>query len=156
MTEPAFACVIDANVVLKLYLRQVGSERVEALFALLEASAQTRFYAPDLLYAECTNAFSNYARLEINTAQQARDDMFELRQLGLYVVPTVDLAEKALEIALKHKISGYDACYVALADQVKAPLITADEKLVRSLAGKEYPVQALATFRSPPEAASGK
>jgi predicted nucleic acid-binding protein len=47
-----------------------------------------------------------------------------------------------------YPISGYDACYVALAHQIKAPLITADEKLVRAMAGK-YNVKFLATYPLP-------
>ncbi len=54
-----------------------------------------------------------------------------------------------MEIAIAHRVSGYDAFYVALASQVNAPLITADEKLVRAMAGK-YNVQSLAAFLIPP------
>jgi predicted nucleic acid-binding protein len=150
MSEPAFICVVDANVVLKLFLKQDGSEQADALFSLLDAGAQARFFVPDLFYAECANAFAQYARLTRYTAKEAQEDMAELRALVLHVVPTADLAAHALDIALKHRVSGYDACYVALANHIKAPLITADEKLVRSLAGKGYPVHSLATFDMPP------
>jgi predicted nucleic acid-binding protein len=54
-----------------------------------------------------------------------------------------------MELALARRISGYDAFYVALTMHVNAPLITADEKLVRAMAGK-YDVQSLATFPVPP------
>jgi predicted nucleic acid-binding protein len=150
MSEPAFICVIDANIVLKLYHRQPGSEQADALFALLESSAPAQFYVPDLFYAECTNVFAQYARLTGYSAKEAQEDMTELRALVLHVVPTEDLAAQALEIALKQRVSGYDACYVALAQRIKAPLITADEKLVRSLAGKGYTVHSLTVFDIPP------
>jgi predicted nucleic acid-binding protein len=149
MSERAFICVVDANVVLKLYLKQTGSDKADALFALLDSDSQAQFFVPDLFYAECTNAFSKYARLTSYTAKEAREDMTELRALALRVVPTADLAAEALDIALKHRVSGYEACYVALASRLSAPLITADEKLVRSLAGKGYPMHLLATFAFP-------
>src|SRR5258706_446731 len=119
---------------------QTAQRMAQELFALLDLDPRPRFFVPDLLYAECTNAFSNYARLTGYTAKEARADMTALRALALHVVPTADLAQPALEIALKHRITGYDACYIALAARVRAPLITADEKLVRVMAGQEYAV----------------
>jgi predicted nucleic acid-binding protein len=45
--------------------------------------------------------------------------------------------------------TAYDACYVALAQRNGIPLVTADEKLVRLLAGTPYSVEALRTFPIP-------
>ena len=150
MTEAAFVCVVDASVALKLFFDKPRSARIDALFSLLNTSAQARFFVPDLFYAECANTFAQYARLTGYTPKAARDDLTELRALELRVVPTVDLAAEALDIALQHRISGYDACYVALAQRLKAPLLTADEKLVRALAGTAYPVYSLDSFHLPP------
>lgn len=152
MSEQPLICVVDANVVLKLYQQQPGSEKADALFARLDTDTRTRLYVPDLLYAECTNAFAQYVRLTGYAPQAARQDLAGLRALMLHVVPTADLAEQALDIALKFHVSGYDACYVALAARVNAPLVTADEKLVRALSGRAYPVHSLATFNIPPAA----
>jgi len=152
MSSPAFACVVDANVALKLFFAQPLSPQADGLFAQLEADARTRFYVPDFFYAECVSALANYVRLANYPAADAKQDMAELRALSLHVTSTADLAEDALEIAIAHRVSGYDAFYVALASQVNAPLITADEKLVRAMAGK-YNVQSLATFPTPPLAA---
>jgi predicted nucleic acid-binding protein len=149
MSEQLWRCVIDANVALKVYQQQPGLEKADALFDLLDAEPQAQFYVPDLFYAECTNAFAQYGRLTGYPADAARADILDLRALTLRVVPTADLADAALEIALKHLISGYDACYVALAQQVNAPLITADTKLMRALAGKRLPVQSLETVDLP-------
>jgi hypothetical protein len=46
MNEPPLACVIDANVALKLFFEQPESERVDTLFQHLVADARTRFYVP--------------------------------------------------------------------------------------------------------------
>ena len=150
MSEPPLICVVDANVVLKLYQQQRESDKADALFARLDSDPGTRFYVPDLLYAECTNAITQYVRLTGYAAKAAQQDLSELRALRLHVVPTADLAEQALDIALQYRVSGYDACYVALAARVQAPLITADEKLVRAIIGQAYPVHSLATFEIPP------
>ena len=150
MTESGFLCIIDASVALKLFFDKPRSEKIDALFARLDSDPRTRFYVPDLFFAECANVLATVSRLKGYTPKQAREDMDELRGLGLRVVPTSDLAPQALDIALKYRVSGYDACYVALAARVQAPLITADEKLVRALSGQAYPVYSLATFEIPP------
>lgn len=149
MSDASLACVVDANVALKLFFVQPLSNQADALFAHLEADAHARFYVPDFFYAECASAFANYVRLAKHSATSAKQDMAELRALSLHVTPTADLASEAMELAIAHRISGYDAFYVALTIHVNAPLITADEKLVRAIAGK-YDVQSLATFPVPP------
>jgi predicted nucleic acid-binding protein len=111
---------------------------------------------PDLFYAECANAFSNYARLRAYTAAEARDDLSELLAFALHVVPTAELAAAALDISLHQRVTSYDACYVALARRIDALLITADEKLVQSLAGHGYPVQSLDNFVLPPWATAAE
>ena len=138
-------CVIDANVALKLFFIQPLSDRADALFARLEKDAGTRFHVPDFFYAECVSAFANYVRLAKYSATDAKRDIAELRALALDVTPTSDLAAAAMAIAISHGISGYDAFYVALAVHIRAPLITADEKLVRTV-GDRYNVQSLSTF----------
>jgi predicted nucleic acid-binding protein len=148
MSKTPLKCVIDANVALKLFFVQPQSDMADALFAHLEANAQVRFYVPDFFYAECTSAFVNYVRLAKYPARAAMEDMAELHALSLSVVPTADLVTEALAIALHHRLNGCDACYVALAHQIQAPLITADEKLVKAMAGK-YNVEPLANYSIP-------
>ena len=41
----------------------------------------------------------------------------------------------ALPIATTHDVTAYDACYVALAQSLGVPLVTADQKLHAKLAG---------------------
>ena len=150
MSDQPLTCVVDANVALKLFFEQPGSHQADALFAHLEADVRSRFYVPDFFYAECASAFANYARLTSYAPKQAREGMKGLLALALHVMPTADLATEALDIALAQGISGYDAFYVALSSRVNALFVTADEKLVRALAGKPYRVQPLSVFRIPP------
>jgi predicted nucleic acid-binding protein len=72
--------------------------------------------------------------------------MADLQDLALHVTSTDTLAEAALEIALAERLSVHDAYYIALAEQVQAPLITADARLLRALKGKPYPLLSLAEF----------
>jgi predicted nucleic acid-binding protein len=70
--------------------------------------------------------------------------------LALRSVSTADLVAEALVIALAYDVTAYDACYVALAQQIDAPLVTADESLVRKLAGTAYDVRWLGNVFVPP------
>ena len=150
MSDRSFSCVVDANVALKLFFEQPGSDRADALFAHLEADPRTRFYVPDFFYAECASALATYARQTDYTAKDARQDMAELLAVALHVLPTASLASEALDIALTYHISGYDAFYIALSRRTNVPFITADEKLVRALAGKPFRVHSLVAFSIPP------
>ena len=49
--------------------------------------------------------------------------------------PEFDTLRKANAIAWAYKITIYDALYVALAEQVGYPLITADEAMIKKLTG---------------------
>lgn len=149
MSNTPLACVVDANVALKLFFDQPLSDQADALFKHLETDTRVRFYVPDFFYAECVSAFANYVRLAKYPITAVKQDIVDLRALELHVTPTADLVEGAIELATKHHISGYDAFYVALTLQVNAPLITADEKLVRAL-GNKYDVQSLKNFAIPP------
>ena len=136
MSDQPLTCVVDANVALKLFFEQPGSDRADELFAHLAADARARAFVPDFFYAECVSAFTVYVRQTDYAAEAARRDLTELLALGLHVVATADLATEALDLAMTHSISGYDTFYLALSQRVGAPFVTADEKLLRALGGK--------------------
>ena len=52
----------------------------------------------------------------------------------------------AWQLSFELTVSVYDACYVALADLLELPLVTADEKLVRSLEGTRHSAVFLGMF----------
>lgn len=57
---------------------------------------------------------------------------------------------QAVQIGLDYGITAYDGCYVALSQQVTAPLLTLDERLVNSLAGSSFDVRLFTNFTVPP------
>lgn len=56
----------------------------------------------------------------------------------------------AVTIGLAYGISAYDACYVALSQQVKATLLTQDQRLVNALGSAAYDVCLFTDFALPP------
>jgi predicted nucleic acid-binding protein len=132
MTNATAACVVDASVVIKLFITEPLSERAETLFTGLAAGSQV-FLVPDLLYVECTNILWKNVRRAGLAKVDAHEILRRLRALALHVTPTAELCESALALALERDISAYDACYVELARRRSVPLVTADERLARKV-----------------------
>ncbi len=127
------ACVVDASVGIKLFLQEEGTEQATRLFQTLAQDPSARFYVPDLFFIECANILWKYARRFDYPAENAHQDLVDLRALALRSVSTADLVSPALDLALENNITAYDACYVALAKGTNLPLITADRPLARKL-----------------------
>jgi predicted nucleic acid-binding protein len=86
---------------------------------------------------ECKHALAGYPH--------ARRDALRLHDIQFRVTSCRDLVTDAIGISLDRVISSYDAFYIALSRRVSAPLFTANERLVRALAGlRGYDVRSLA------------
>jgi len=124
--------VIDANVLIKLYVPEVLSRKADSLFRDAE-NRRIELIAPDLIYPEAGNILWKKQRLK----ELSRPDVTEITEailsLPLVVEPVKLLLPLAVDIAIGYNITVYDAAYVALATVYKTALITADKKLVDNL-----------------------
>ena len=145
MTTDAERYVIDASVGIKLFVDEPLSDEAHELFARLAENAATRFYVPDLFYTECANILWKYVNRHGMPEAEARRDLRRLDDLALDCVPTAHILHPALRLALRHGITVYDATYVATARLVRAPLVTADERLIRAIGDKERLLLPLST-----------
>ena len=125
--------VIDASVAIKWFVIEPLSERADALLARLAETPAITLYAPDLLYAECANILWKYVWRYGYSPEDACADLLDLTGLAIQSVPTANLVNEALPIAVTHHVSAYDACYAALARLLDAPPVTADEALARKI-----------------------
>ncbi len=139
-------CVIDAGVAIKLFLVETLSERADALFDHLTDADPPSFYVPDLLFIECANILWKYVHFFRYSADAAQQDLTDLTSLPFKIVSSAELAADALMIAIAQGITAYDATYVALAQRLSLPFVTADQALVRRLAGSEFDVRFLADW----------
>jgi predicted nucleic acid-binding protein len=139
-------CVVDASVGVKLFVAEPLSDEAHALFAQLSTDPHAQLHVPDLFYIECANILWKYVQRLGYPLKAAREDLAMLRALSLRSTPTALLMAASLEIAAAQKISAYDACYVALARQLRMPLVTADQKLARALASFDVAIHWLADF----------
>ena len=92
--------------------------------------AAERLQAPELIDAELLSVLR---RLVLSGKLQEGDALQALtvaHQLGLRRHASRTLWRRAWELRLN--LSAYDALYVALAEQLQAPLLTADARLMRA------------------------
>jgi predicted nucleic acid-binding protein len=148
MTVP-LKCVLDTNVCIKLFIVDPLTLKVNQLFDCLN-DPSTEFFVPDLFYVECANTLWKYVRANLYTSDRIYADLTDLKALRFQVISTKDLMTEAVQIGLDYNVTAYDGCYVALSQQVNAPLLTLDERLVNSLAASGFDVRLFTTFFLPP------
>ena len=114
--------IIDSSVVVKWFVKEEDAE----------ASLDLRFIplaAPDLLLVECAHVFWKKVRKNEYAADDAAMAIRAIERARISLSPAHGLAGRAFEIgrALDHAV--YDCFYLALAERLGLPLITADTKL---------------------------
>jgi predicted nucleic acid-binding protein len=126
--------VLDASVIAKWFLHHQEADRDRAIALRdLHISGRSKIHIPQLALFEVLNAIRFGAKADEEdgaTALEALQDLHLEIKTG-----EVDVLRKANAIAWAYKITIYDALYVALAEQVGYPLITADEKMINKLKG---------------------
>ncbi len=134
------SCVVDASVVIKIFLQEDLSEEVQQIIddIYLDTTESATLLVPDLFFVECANILRSKVRFDGYPPQTAVHAMRYLRALAFPTTSTAELVEDALSIAFIHDLTAYDAVYVALAAQKGIPLLTADARLVQKLQGSRY------------------
>jgi predicted nucleic acid-binding protein len=122
--------VVDASVIIKWYVPETDYAAARAM-----RTAETNLAAPDLLFAEMSNSLWKLVRRGEMAAPRAIAIIEEIAAAPFLTFSNQSLAQDALDLAIATGLTAYDASYAALAIRLDKILITADEKLVRKLAG---------------------
>ncbi|MGE9295168.1 MAG: type II toxin-antitoxin system VapC family toxin [Puniceicoccales bacterium] len=116
--------IVDVNILLYATLPGDNSEACARL-----AQADPDWFAPKLWQHEFANVLATYER----QAGLSREDSLAAYQDALDLVHTHENdipIERVLMVAKKFGCSGYDAQYVALAEDLGIPMYTYDKKLL--------------------------
>ncbi|HEX8065536.1 MAG TPA: type II toxin-antitoxin system VapC family toxin [Thermoleophilaceae bacterium] len=92
--------------------------------------AGERLVAPELIDLEVASVWRRAHRQRRLSDQRARQALADLRVLPLERAPHAPLLTRIWD--LRDNLTTYDAAYVALAEAVDAPLVTADARLPRA------------------------
>jgi predicted nucleic acid-binding protein len=125
--------VIDASVVVKWYVPEGDPAAAHAL-----RQSRPQLAAPDLLFVETANIVWKLVRRGEMQPARATDIIEEIVAAPFIVHPNRTLARDAIDLAVATGLSAYDASYLALAIRLDTLCITADQKLVRKLAGTQH------------------
>lgn len=124
--------VVDASVVLTWLLRDPVPEGCHQILDD-HTSGRVPAVAPELLWYEVANVLALGAGLPAAAAVVGfeRFQALELQSYGL--APSG--YQRALRLALDHRLTVYDASYLALALALQVRFATADRKLARKVTG---------------------
>jgi predicted nucleic acid-binding protein len=132
--------LVDASVVVRWFTTHEGHERALVWFQKF-IDHPDLLAGPDLLRFEVHGALARLApRRDPEWARRAFD---RFQRLGVRMLATDSaLFDRALELSATLRIAGYDAVYLAHAEALKAPWLTADQRILRRLGG-DARIQAL-------------
>ena len=125
--------VVDASVALRWCFQLNKSDRAEELLR-----SGHHLIAPDLVIAEITNAAWKFVIFDKMAPESAVSAVREVVKAFEELVPMSALRDRALAIAIELRHPAYDCFYLALAERSAAPLVTADERLIRRCADTPF------------------
>ncbi len=117
--------VTDASVVVDL-LGRFAAEPIE--MALFGSGSQ--LVAPELLDVEVLHTLRKLETTEAIPASRRAHILYDFRSLPIRRFRHAALWQDIWR--LKRNLTAYDACYVALARQLEATLVTRDERIARA------------------------
>jgi predicted nucleic acid-binding protein len=116
--------VLDASALVELLLQ---SDRAPAVRQVI---GNTELAAPDVVNLEVLSTLRQLEWVGALPAKRARQAVDDLAVAQVRRFPTLPLLPTVW--ALRANVTAYDASYVALAEALECPLVTADLKLSRA------------------------
>jgi predicted nucleic acid-binding protein len=112
--------VIDSSALIKYLTREDGWENVEN-------QIREGCITLELAIKEAANALIKKILNNEITIETSKRIIAQIPRI-VKITPQTEHLSKAIEIAAKHKITVYDALFIALAANTNQPLITSDRK----------------------------
>ena len=122
------AAVVDASVAVKWVVQEAHSDKAALLLAC------DTLHAPDHWQAEAVNVLWAKSYHGDLSPEDAEERMILLLRAPVAGAPIAGLMARAFAISTMRQVTIYDSLYLALAERLEVPMVTADERLLRSLA----------------------
>ncbi|HUQ71051.1 MAG TPA: type II toxin-antitoxin system VapC family toxin [Planctomycetaceae bacterium] len=133
--------VLDASVAVKFVLPEHDSAKALALEADFRNQSH-ELIAPDTFPVEVAHALTKAERRGILLPGEAKMRLSRLLAYPPDLHPYLPLLGRAVEIATQARIGVYDCLYLALCEREQCELVTADQRLISSLA-TQFPIVSL-------------
>jgi predicted nucleic acid-binding protein len=121
--------VLDASVLIR---SAVASEPTAREWVRAVEAGDVEGHVPEVAYAETVSGLAKYVRTGLLEPKLASEILEGVVQLPLVTHGHGRLAIASLVLALELGLSAYDASYLALAQSLDAPLVTADRRLAEA------------------------
>ena len=130
MSYPFRSALLDTSVAVKWFIHEEDSEKAANL-RHAHGRAEILLHAPDILLLELTNAL-RYSPLV--SAEEIPQALRLFPGLGIIIIPfDLDALISSASLSLEHDLAVYDAYFLALAQAMEIPLITADRRMLSRL-----------------------
>jgi predicted nucleic acid-binding protein len=115
--------VLDASAVVDWMLQTPAGQRIEQRIYAHNDTLHS-VHLLDVEFAQVLRRLVREGTLTCRRAEEATEDLMALRVTRYAPVLLLDRIWR-----LRHNLTAYDAAYVGLAEELKAPLITRDQKI---------------------------
>lgn len=124
--------VLDTSVAVKFYLPEDLRDEALSVLASVEAG-ETKLLAPGTILPEFFNALWQQHRRGDLSLAEVREFWSEFSDTAVDLYAPESLMSHAVEITSSTSAIIYDALFLALAEEVDAVMVTADDTLLRVL-----------------------
>ena len=132
--------VPDASVVAKWFLpHEQGSAHAHTILAAAE-TANLRFAAPDQMRTEVVRVLQLAVRERLYSADEGLARVHAFIDLPVTYLPNELLLEEAFALSCEYRIAFYDSLYLALAQLIDVPFVTADLRFMNLARQRSLPL----------------
>jgi predicted nucleic acid-binding protein len=130
------SALLDSSVVLKWFRRDEVWRDVALQLRQAYIEGRMLIYVPDLLTYEIANVLRYKPDLSQGQVQAALNSLYDM-QIRI-VNGSREMIKEAIHLAYLYDVTVYDAAFMAIAEYLNVPFITADDKLSQKLRNASY------------------
>jgi len=120
--------VVDASIAIKWVVEEEGTDTA------VDLRSRFRFVAPELLIPECANILWKKVQRDELTRDEAILAARLLERSGTDLLPMLGLLEETTSLAIELSHPAYDCAYLVAARRTGSRFVTADTRLLRTIA----------------------
>lgn len=117
--------VLDTSIIVKWFNQEAGSEQAKIIYKQFQ-NQEIQIILPELVKYELGNALLKGKKITLAKVKTILINFYKLP--FVFIEEDKNLSLLSYQIAEKHNMTYYDACFLALAKREKAVLITANPK----------------------------